>query len=133
MSDKKRTSISIDKDVYRFLKQSDVNQSGLINGLVKQFRDTDNQQIAALELRYEQKIEDAEELQERADEKFKQAEEIKELLEDAQNEQDTKLQQAVDALGNKGRLTTDMKAVRYWSDETDMKPSELIDYVHSNT
>jgi len=135
MSDKKRTSISIDEDVYRFLKQSDINQSGLINELVKQYRDSDDRQIAALELRYEQTIADAEELQDRAERKFSEAEEIKALLDEARSEQSDELQQALDALEGKppSVLTPDSKPVVYWSDQLDMDPSELVDYVRSNT
>ena len=133
MNDKKRTSISIDADVYRFLKQSDVNQSGLINELVKQYRDSDDRQVAALELRHEQTLADAKELQERAERKFDEADQIKELLDEAQTAQNDTLTQAVEALSNAGRLTPDKKVVQYWSDETEMEPSELIEYVQSNT
>lgn len=135
MSDKKRTSISLDKDVYRYLKQADINQSGLINELVKQYRENEDQQTAALQIQYQQKMEDGEELQERAERKFKQAEEIKELLEEHQNQRSEELEQAIDVLGDKppSVLVEDSQPVQYWSNELDMEPSELLNYVRSNT
>lgn len=135
MSDKKRTSISLDKDVYRYLKQADINQSGLINELVKQYRENEDQQTAALQIQYQQKMEDGEELQERAERKFKQAEEIKELLEEHQNQRSEELEQAIDVLGDKppSVLVEDSQPVQYWSNELDMEPSELLNYIRSNT
>jgi len=135
MSEKKRTSVSLDKDVYRFLKQADINQSGLINELVKQYRETDDHQTAALEILYEQKIEDAEEFEERANKKYEQAAEIKEMIDKRENQRSDKLQQAVDALADKppSVLVEDSQQVQYWSDELDMEPSELLNYIRSNT
>jgi len=135
MSDKKRTSISIDSDVYRFLKQSDINQSGLINELVKQYRDSDDRQVAALELRHEQKLAEAEELEERAERKFNEADEIKALLDDARSERTDELQQAVDALEDKppSVLNPNSNPVEYWAEQVDMDPSELVEYIQSNT
>jgi len=135
MSDKKRTSISLDKDVYRFLKQADINQSGLINELVKEYRESENQQTAALQIQYEQKMEDGRQLQEQAERKFKQAEEIKELIEEHETQRSEELEQAVEVLSDKppSVLVEDSQPVQYWSSEVDMEPSELINYIRSNT
>lgn len=135
MSGKKRTSISIDEDVFRFLKQSEINQSGLINELVKEYRDNENRQLAALELRYKHAKADAEELQEKADRKFKEAEEIKELLDEAKLNQSNELDEAVDAIQDLPvhKREPDNLAVQNWADRVDMDPGELLEYVRSNT
>jgi len=135
MSEKKRTSISLDKDVYRYLKQADINQSGLINELVKQYRESEDQQTAALQLQYEQRIEDAKELEKRSERKYEQADELKELIDERQDQQSEQLEQAVNALADKppSVLVEDSQPVQYWSDELDMEPSELLDYIRSNT
>jgi len=135
MSDKKRTSISIDTDVYQFLKQSEINQSGLINELVKEYRDSDNRQLAALELRYEHMMAEAEDLQERADRKFEEAAEVKQLIEAAEDTRSDELAQAVKVVSNiqPRKRSVDNEAVQRWAEKVSMKPSELLEYVRSNT
>lgn len=135
MSDKKRTSISIDTDVYQFLKQSEINQSGLINELVKEYRDSDNRQLAALELRYEHMIAEAEDLQERADRKFEEAAEVKQLIEAAEATRSDELTEAVEVVSNiqPRKRSVDNPAVQRWAEKVSMEPSELLEYVRSNT
>lgn len=131
MSDKKRTSITLDKDVFRYLKQSELNQSGLINELVKEYRDGQDQQTAALELRYEHMINEADELEERANEKRRQAEEIKKLIDEAKETQRVELQQAVEGVRNirKHKRSPDNDAVQKWAKHADMEPEELLQHV----
>jgi len=126
MSEKKRTSITVDPDVYEFLKQPDVNQSGLINELVKQYRDNQDRQVAALELRVEHLEEEAKRDRENAQRKQQQAEEIRELLQDARQTEQTKLQEARNALENTP-LKPDNPGVENWADKLDMSPTELIE------
>lgn len=135
MSDKKRTSISIDTDVYQFLKQSEINQSGLINELVKEYRDSDNRQLAALELRYEHMMAEAEDLQERADRKFEEAAEVKQLIEAAEATRSDELTEAVEVVSNiqPRKRSVDNPAVQRWAEKVSMEPSELLEYVRSNT
>lgn len=135
MTDKKRTSISIDRDVFQFLKQSEINQSGLINELVKEYRDSDNRQLAALELRYEHMMAEAEDLQERADRKYEEAAEVKQLIEDAEDTRSQELEKAAEVVGNiqPRKRSPDNEAVKRWAEKVSMKPSELLEYVRSNT
>jgi hypothetical protein len=131
MAEKKRTSITLDKDVFRFLKQSKLNQSGLINDLVKEYRDGQDQQTAALELRYEHMIDEAEQLEERANEKRRKAEEIKKLLDEAKQTQREELQEAIEGVRNirKHKRSPDNTAVEKWAEHADMEPEELLQYV----
>jgi len=131
MSDKKRTSITLDKDVFRYLKQSELNQSGLINELVKEYRDGQDQQTAALELRYEHMIDEAEELEERANEKRRQAKEIKKLLDEAKQTQREELQEAIEGVRNirKHARSPNNDAVEKWANHADMEPEELLQHV----
>jgi acetyl-CoA carboxylase alpha subunit len=131
MSDKKRTSITLDKDVFQYLKQSKLNQSGLINDLVKEYRDGQDQQTAALELRYEHMIDEAEQLEERANEKRRKAEEIKKLLDEAKQTQREELQEAVEGVRNirKHKRSPNNKAVEKWADHAGMDAEELLQHV----
>jgi len=131
MSDKKRTSITLDEDVYQYLKQSEINQSGLINELVKEYRNSEDRQVAALELQYERLISDAEDLEDRAEQKRQEAKEVKELLEEARHTEDERVEEAVQTLKAVPNLTPDNPAVANWSEKTGLSPSELIDKVHS--
>jgi hypothetical protein len=129
MSDKKRTSISIDADVYQFLQQSEVSQSGLINELVREYKDNDKKQVAALELRHEHLIEEAETLEERAERKRQQAEEVMMLLQEKRQEEHEMLEDARDGLSgiDDHRLTEDNPAVENWAGKMDMTPKELLE------
>jgi len=131
MSDKERTSITIDKDVYEYLSQSEVNQSGLINELVKEYKDNQNRQVAALELRYNHLIDEGEDLQDRAEDKFEKAAEVKELLEEAKGKDSKQLQEAIDALGSipEEKLEPDNPAVQNWAAKLNMDEGSLIEKV----
>lgn len=131
MSDKERTSITVDKDVYEYLSQSEVNQSGLINELVKEYKDNQNRQVAALELRYNHLIDEGEDLQDRAEAKFEKAAEVKELLEDAKDKEPEQLQEAIDALGSisEEQLEPDNPAVQNWAAKLNMDEDTLLDKV----
>lgn len=135
MSDKKRTSISIDTDVYEFLKQPEVNQSGLINDLVKQYRDNNDRQVAALRLRYEHLVDEAEEAEERAEKKREQAEEIKQLLHDAEESESNGLSKARDALSGLEfeEADPDNPAVENWARKLDMTPQQLLKQLRNNS
>jgi hypothetical protein len=129
--DKKRTSISLDRDVYEFLKSADINQSGLINELVKEYRDSDDRQLAALELRYEHTLAEAEDLQERADRKFDEAEEIKTLLESQREAAEDSLQEAIEGVRQikPNQRSADNPAVEKWANHADTDPDTLLQYV----
>jgi len=129
--EKKRTSISLDKDVYEFLKSADINQSGLINELVKEYRDSDDRQLAALELRYEHMLAEAEDLQERADRKFDEAEEIKSLLEEQREDAADALDEAIEGVRKikPTKRSVDNPAVERWADHADTDPETLLEYV----
>jgi len=133
MSEKKRTSISLDKDVYRFLKQSEINQSGLINELVKEYQNSEDRQVAALELQYERLSDEADEFEERAKKKRQEAAEVKQLLEEARNTDDHKVKEAIEALDGISELSPDNPAVTNWSEKTGLTPTELIERVSNNT
>jgi hypothetical protein len=131
MSEKKRTSVSLDRDVYEFLKSADINQSGLINELVKEYRDSDDRQLAALELRYEHTLAEAEDLQERADRKFDEAEEIKALLDEQREEAEESLQEAIDGVRQikPNQRSVDNTAVEKWANHANTDPETLLQYV----
>jgi len=129
MTDKKRTSISVDEDVYQYLQQSEVSQSGLINELVREYKSNEQRQIAALELRHTHLIEEGEDLEERAERKFEQADEVKEVLEKKRTEEHELMADAREALAAipDEKTTTDNPAVENWADKMELTPSELIE------
>jgi len=131
MSKKKRTSISIDEDVYQYLQQSDVNGSGLINELVREYKSSDDRQVAALKLQYEQLINDAKELEERAQRKRDNAADVKQLLEDARGQEDELLIEARAAL-KFSPDDPDDPAVQKWAEKVGVEPTELLDLLDSN-
>lgn len=135
MSEKKRTSISIDRDVYEFLKQPEVNQSGLINDLVKQYRDNNDRQVAALRLRYRHLIDEAEEAEERAEKKYDQAEEIKQLLDEAEEAENDGLARAREALSgiDFDEADSDNPAVENWARKLDMTTQQLLTQLRDTT
>jgi len=129
MSDKKRTSITVDPDVYEYLSQSEVNQSGLINELVKEYKDGRDRQVAALELRYRHLNQEREEHQEKAERKANQAQEVKELLEDARQSEMEGLDEAREVLGDipDDALTEDNAAVQNWAGKLGLDESTLLE------
>jgi hypothetical protein len=133
MTNKKRTSITVDPAVYEFLKQPDVNQSGLINELVKEYKDNERRQVAALKLRREHLLQEAEEAAETAEQKREQAAEVEALLDDARAAESEQLQEAREALAgiNDRDLTPDNPAVENWADKLEMTPEELVDTLRS--
>jgi predicted CopG family antitoxin len=135
MSDKKRTSITVDEDVYEYLSRGEVNQSGLINELVKEYKRNDKRQIAALRTRYQELIGDAEEAAERAERKYAEAEEVQELIEEAKKGEVDGIEAAREALDGipEDRVTEDNPAVQNWADKLGIAPSELVQQLQSNT
>jgi DNA anti-recombination protein RmuC len=131
MTDKKRTSISIDEDVYQFLQQSEVSQSGLINELVREYKNNDKKQVAALKLRHEHLIEEAEDLEDRAERKRDQAAEVEALIEEAEQQESEEMQQAREAIKEipRRKFSESNPVVEHWADELDMTPTELINTV----
>jgi len=129
MTDKERTSISVDKDVYEYLQQSSINQSGLINDLVRNYKDNEELQVAALELRYQHLIDEAEEHEERADRKREKAAEVKELLEEAKASGVDGIEDARDGLAGvpEGKLTPGNPAVQNWADKLGVTPTALLE------
>jgi len=135
MSDKKRTSITIDEEVYEYLKQSEINQSGLINELVKEYKRNDKRRVAALETRYQELIGDAEEAAARAERKYAEAEEVQELLEEARKGNVNGIEAATDALSEipDERLTQENPAVQNWADKLGITATQLVQQLQSNT
>lgn len=135
MSDKKRTSITIDEEVYEYLKQSEINQSGLINELVKEYKRNDKRRVAALETRYQELIGDAEEAAARAERKYAEAEEVQELLEEARKGKVNGIEAATDALSEipDERLTPENPAVQNWADKLGITATQLVQQLQSNT
>jgi post-segregation antitoxin (ccd killing protein) len=135
MSDKKRTSITIDEEVYEYLKQSEINQSGLINELVKEYKRNDKRRVAALETRYQELIGDAEEAAARAERKYAEAEEVQELLEEARKGNVNGIEAATDALSEipDERLTPENPAVQNWADKLGITATQLVQQLQSNT
>jgi len=133
MTEKKRTSITVDPAVYEFLKQPDVNQSGLINELVKEYKDNEKRQVAALKLRRDHLLQEATEAEETAEQKREQAAEVEALLEDARNAESDKLQQAREALSgiDDRDLSPENPAVQNWADKLDLSPEELLKQLRS--
>lgn len=128
MTDKKRTSITVDKDVYQFLSQAEINQSGLINELVKEYRTNKDRQVAALELRYKHLKEEQEEHEEKAAKKAEQAQEVKDLLDDAKQAETKGIERARDALQgiDDSELTTDNPAVKNWAGKLGIDEATLL-------
>lgn len=126
---KERTSISVDPDVYQFLQQPEINQSQLIQELVREYRENEERQVAALKLRLRQLKEDAESLEQRAKNKRQQAEEVAALLDDAKEAESEQLQEAREAMSglNLEEINSDNPAIENWANKLDMEPTSLID------
>jgi len=128
MSEKKRTSISIDKDVYEYLRQEQINQSGLINQLVREYQTSNDRQVAALELRYEHLKDDVAQLRERLERKESQLSDVKELLEEARHAESELWQDCFDIFEGIRieELEPDNPAVENWCGKFNMEPKEFL-------
>jgi len=125
MSDKKRTSITIDQEVYEFLQQGQINQSGLINELVQRYRESKDRDVAALEQQRERLIEEAEELEERAETKRQHAANLEELIAEAKEHKQTDVDRAREALEHTDK-EPDNPAIKRWAEKLGMTPEKLI-------
>lgn len=128
MSDKKRTSITVDPDVYEFLSQSEVNQSGLINDLVREYKDNEKRQVAALRLRYQHLKREAEEARETAERKEEQAQDVKELLDEAESKETDKIQDVAEKLESVPKQPEN-PAVQHQAEKLGLTPEELLERI----
>jgi len=125
MSDKERISATVDPEVKEYLDQQDINTSGLINKLIKQHMGAGDSTRGILELRRDQIEAEIQSLNTRVDHKEAELEKVDSRLGDLDEQQESRLEDARDALEGK-YLTVDDKPVQFWADELDMDPLELI-------
>lgn len=125
---KERTTISVDSDVYEYLQQSDVNASGLIQELVREYRDNEKRQVAALKLRLKHLEREATEAEERAQRKREEAEEVRELLEEAAVEETEKMRDVREKLSglDLSRIDAENPAIQNQADRVNMEPKALL-------
>lgn len=128
MTDKKRTSVSLDPEVYQFLSQSEINQSGLINDLVKEYKDNEKRQVAALKLRYKHLVQEAEEAEDKAEKKREQAEEVRELLDDAESQETSEIKDVAEKLESVPKKPEN-PAVKHQANKHNMTPEELLERI----
>jgi len=126
MSDKKRTSITLDEEVYEFLQQNEINQSGLINELVKKYRTNESRDIAALTEQRDRLLDEADELEGRAQSKRERASNITEMIDEAKNKESAQIRQAKDALCETPKEVGN-PAIEKWANELGISQQELVE------
>lgn len=126
---KKRTSISVDEDVYEFLQQPQINQSKLIQELVREYETNEQRQVAALRMRLKHLNDDIEDMEGELQTKKKQRAEVKSLLNEAESDEIDGLQEAREAMKgiDESDLTENNPAVENWARKLDMSPSTLLE------
>ena len=125
MTDKERTSVTLDVKNHEYLKKQD-NASAIVNDLVEQMRNGGDRHNAALQLQIEQKTREKEQAEKTVERLGREIAELKQLV--AANEQhaDAKLDEAIEALETTPRNPQN-PAIENWAGKLGMTPTELIE------
>lgn len=133
MSDgnKRPRSVTLDPQNDRFLSQSNVNASGLINQLVSRHREGETKAEAVLKYREEQLESEIREIEARLEAKERELAELRERREEIQAEQDTVVEE-VDALLDRmeadgEHVAEDHEDVMRLAQRMDAEPPAVID------
>jgi len=135
MVDKTQRTVYINTNNDRFLAEAD-NASAVVNDLVEQFRKNGKgREMAALQLRLNQKLRELENARENVDRLETDVEEIKTLMEEAQNANSDALEEAKEALNriDEEDLDRENPAVEHWAEKTGMTPTQLLKEVGCST
>ena len=124
MSDKERVSASVDPEVAEYLRQNQVNASGLINDLVKQHQSTGGTKAAMLELRHDQVQSEVENLHNQLQAKRKELDRIETQLNELRERDEDILDDAADKMSPADFETSTLK-VSHWTDETGLTEDQL--------
>lgn len=125
MSDsKKRVSASVDPDVARYLQQTSVNASGLINKLVKKHQTAGGTQQAMLELRRDQLQSELNDLENSVEVKENELQQVEQKLNELRQERKGAVDEAAEKL-KPNDFEMDTMKVNFWMDETGLDRAEL--------
>lgn len=123
---KKRTSVSVDEDVYRYLQRDDVNASGLVNQLVRNYMIGPDDGLMMLRLREEQLRSEREELQDRLENRSQELQRIEERIGAVTADREEILNDAEDTF-TPSMLDPENPAVEIWADRLGVTPEEFIE------
>jgi predicted nucleic acid-binding Zn-ribbon protein len=125
---KKRTTISVDADVYEYLQQSEVNASGLIQELVREYETQNKRRVAGLELRLKHLENEIEATEAKLERKREEAEEVQELLKDARQTEKTKVEEVYEECRGIDYQSIDATnlAIQNHADNIGMEPEILL-------
>jgi len=126
MSDKKRTSVTLDSDVHNYLQRQEVNTSGKINKLIRKEMESGGGERVMLELRIDQVEDDIEILQSQ----LKNKRRILDNLESRLNELgDKESKERKEMLRKVHRVPDDPENgyVQEVAEELDMTPEEVLE------
>lgn len=126
---KENISATVDEDVARFLGQDHVNASGLINKLVKEYKDGDDTDGAVLRLREEQLKSELESLNDQRESKRKELERIRQSREEAESGPDIseEADELFDDMETRGvHVWPDAEIVQDLAMEHSMGPDEVM-------
>lgn len=124
--EKKVKSFTVDRGNAEFLTEQD-NASALVNDLVEKYRTDGNRELAALELRREQKRRELEQAREEVARLENDLEEIDALIDDADAEEASKIEDASESLPPSRRLDHDNPAVENWARKLGMPVSTFLE------
>lgn len=117
---KERLSVTVDPEVAEFLDQSELNNSALVNKLLKEYMKPGENDI--LEFRKQQVKSEYEELAIRARNKL---EEYNELEAEHTSENEEVVREAVETLGIDPSVGYDHAAAENWAAKTDLSVAEF--------
>jgi len=132
MSNKKRTSVSLNPRNASYLKEHD-NASKLVDDLVEKYREGDgSRDYAALELRLKQKREEREEVQRKLERVDQEIADIEELLSEWTADDRSDVREAIEKLSDTPR-DPDNPAVQTWAEKLEMTPARLVEILEDHT
>lgn len=126
---KKNVSATVDEDVYEFLQQDHINNSGLINRCLREYMNTGGDVSAVRDLRIRQLEDEANDLESRAENKRERADELRQELQ--KTEANEKTEQRKRVLEGAEMIPADPSHpfVQQHADDVDMTPKELAEEI----
>lgn len=130
MSDKERRTVTLSPEADRALEQED-NASAVVNDLVEQYARTGDRGAAGLKLQRKHKLNKLEEARERVDRLESEVEELTALIEEREDAEGAKWEDARETLGgiDDEKLTVENDAVNLWAEKLGVTPAQLIEEV----
>lgn len=127
---KETRTVTIDPDVHEYLDKANVNASGLVNNLVKEYMEGSDADIAALDVQIKHKERELDSAKSEVNRVESELTELRELRNELQRETTSRMQEAADTLA-RTPLETDNPAIKHWSGKLNMTPGELIEEIET--